>query len=156
MILHLRYTARQGGSVLGEGAVTYIEELVGAADTSGLALLLSLPHEFPSEWHKFVVANAGSPSPSVSFSANVKREYFPYFTQGKDIIVNAIQILAIQGEELSTVTLKDADFDLGSFSAGLNSLGEAVFAPALVGPIGEKFDPDAPVFILIKYSVESV
>lgn len=34
------------------------ESLVGEANTSGLALLFSLKHDFPSEWHK--LATPGS------------------------------------------------------------------------------------------------
>jgi len=155
VILHMRYTARQGGGLLGGKAAEYLEELVGEANAAGLALLFSLRHDFPSEWHKFVVANADSPSPSVPFSAKVKREYFPYFTQGKDVSVNAIQVIAIRDEELDQVTLDD--LDLGSFSSGLNDevVREAVFKSDLVDKLGGLPKPHDPVFIVIKYSLES-
>jgi hypothetical protein len=150
VILHIRYTAREGGSQLGAKAAEYLEDLVADANAAGLGLLFSLKHDFPSEWQKFVTANANSPTPNVPFSAKVKRNYFPYFTQGKDVVVNSIQILNTKGGELTTATLKD---DLVSFSDDLNS-GEATFSPALAGSVADVLAPNLPVFIIIKYSLE--
>ncbi|NIV38034.1 MAG: hypothetical protein GWN58_54055, partial [Anaerolineae bacterium] len=53
VILHVRYTARQGGARLRDQALQYLEELIAAATTSGLALLLNVQHNFPTEWHQF-------------------------------------------------------------------------------------------------------
>lgn len=83
IILHVRYTARQGGAQLRDKAVELLEELVGKANKSGLALLFSLRHDFPTEWHQFVTGSA-------NFAATVKWEYFPYFTQGKDITIDTV------------------------------------------------------------------
>jgi len=152
VILHVRYTARPAGGLLGGKASEHLEEIVGEANTAGLALLFSLRRDFPTEWHKFVSANADSPDPAVPFSAKVKREYFPYFTQGKDVNVDAIQVVTIEDEELKATTLKGAA--LGSFPDDLKASGEAVFAPD-PDLVGEVLVSDLPVFILIKYSLES-
>jgi hypothetical protein len=44
VILHMRYTARQAGGLLGQAAVTAIKELVAEANTSGLARCCSACH----------------------------------------------------------------------------------------------------------------
>src|SRR5262249_35972170 len=97
VILHMRYTARQGGGLLGGEAVKYIEELVAEANTSGLALLFSLKHDFPTEWHRFITGTD-------NFEATVKRDYFPYFTRGKDITINEIKLLSIQNDQVKAHT----------------------------------------------------
>jgi hypothetical protein len=137
--------------VLRERAEAFLEELVSEANAIGLSLMFSLRHDFPSEWHRFVVANASAPEPAVPFSATVRRDHFPYFTQGRDVTVEAIQIVAIQGDALGKATLKGAEF--GNFASQLKDSGEAIFAPALTGPVGDVLVPDAAVFILIKYSL---
>jgi Tc toxin complex TcA C-terminal TcB-binding domain len=102
VILHMRYTARQGGSQLRGKAAEYVKGLVQEANTSGLALLFSLKHDFPSEWHQFVTGNS-------NFAAKVKRDYFPYFTQGKDITIDAIQLHAIKVEKVPPATPQGLD-----------------------------------------------
>ncbi|HEU5391159.1 MAG TPA: hypothetical protein VFV73_35185 [Streptosporangiaceae bacterium] len=41
VIVHVRYTARQGGGQLGDQAVTELKDALSAAATAGLALLFS-------------------------------------------------------------------------------------------------------------------
>lgn len=48
VILHPRYTARQGGAELRRKAVEHINEFVGEVNAAGLALLFSLKHDFPA------------------------------------------------------------------------------------------------------------
>ncbi|MCC6280181.1 MAG: hypothetical protein IT262_06270 [Saprospiraceae bacterium] len=58
VILHLRYTSREGGETLKQAAVAALTEYVqNAAEwskTEGLFLYFSLRHQFPNEWHRFV------------------------------------------------------------------------------------------------------
>src|SRR5258707_6965244 len=49
---------------------------------SGLALFFSLRHDFPTEWSAFVNTKANT------FSATLKKDYFPYFAQGKSVSVS--------------------------------------------------------------------
>lgn len=51
-ILHLRYTARDGGPELEQSARESVNKRIGAAKTS-LYRMLSLRHEFPTEWSRF-------------------------------------------------------------------------------------------------------
>ena len=147
VILHIRYTARQGGAIFGSEAVNYIEELVAEANNSGLALLFSLRHDFSTEWHRFITGVD-------NFGATVKRDYFPYFTQGRDITINEIELHAIQNNQVQSHTpqgivladLTDAlnDNNMGAFELSIPPDGEVL--------VREK---EAQVFVLVKFSVES-
>jgi hypothetical protein len=150
IILHMRYTARQGGDLLGQAAITAIEELVGVANNSGLALLFTLPQEFPSEWHKFA---SGS---TARFEAVVKRDYFPYLTQGRDITIKPsdVRLYTIdrKSQELrSTAVSGLADTTL---PAKAQTDQEMQFPLSLDPNDVLKPDKYAQVFALIKYSLE--
>jgi hypothetical protein len=145
VILHLRYTARQGGTQLRSKAVEYIEGLVGEANAAGLALLFSLKHDFPNDWQRFLTGNA-------NFTATVKRDHFPYSTQGKEITIDGLQVHAIQDSRLTSVTLQG--FDLAAFTQTLKDAGAFELSLPPDGAVLVR-NKEAHVFTLIKYSVGS-
>lgn len=143
VVLHLRYTARQGGTPQWDKAVEHMKELVGEANEAGLALLFSLKHDFPTEWHRF---NTGTNN----FVATVKRDHFPYFTQGKEITIDGLQVHAIQDGKLRSVTPQG--LTLAAFTEMLKDEGAFELSLAPDGAVLVR-NKDAYVFILIKYSV---
>src|SRR5262249_42024800 len=78
VILHIRYTARQGVDRAKVQAT--LHDLFQQASQANLALLFSLRHDFPTEWSAF--ANGTG-----DFSITIRRDHFPYFTQGKTITI---------------------------------------------------------------------
>jgi hypothetical protein len=76
--------------------------------------LFSLKHDFLTEWHRF---NTGTNN----FVATVKRDHFPYFTQGKQITIGGLQIHAIQDYKLGSVTLQG--LNLAAFTETLKDEG---------------------------------
>lgn len=148
IILHLRYTSRQGSEKLRNDAVAYLENIVKDANLSGLALLLSLPHDFPSEWHQFVTATINT-----SFAATVNRNYFPYFAQGKKIVIKAIQLHVIKGDDVKSTALEGLDLD--AMEQKLNDDGKFELSIAPDGAVLTK-EPKAEVFASIKYHLEAV
>jgi hypothetical protein len=87
VIMHIRYTARQG--VDGTKVRAALAELFEQVSQSNLALLFSLRHDFPTEWSAFV---NGAANPL--FTAVIRKEYFPYFTQGRTITVTEFELYA--------------------------------------------------------------
>lgn len=88
VVLHVRYTARQGvepGKV--KSSLDDLFAGLSAPGGAGLTLLLSLSHDFPTEWAAFV-------SGTGNFTATVKRDYFPYFTQRRNITVTGLELYA--------------------------------------------------------------
>jgi hypothetical protein len=82
VILHIRYTARQG--VVPQKVVDALNSIFSDPPPQ-LALLFSLPHDFPTEWAAFV-NGAGD------FTATIRKDYFPYFTQGKTVNVVGLDL----------------------------------------------------------------
>lgn len=75
VILTIRFTARQGVDLT----------KVKSALDAGFALLLNLRHDFPSEWAAFV-NGAGD------FTATIRKDYFPYFTQNQTITITGFDL----------------------------------------------------------------
>jgi hypothetical protein len=87
VILHIRYNARQGVEPFKVKAA--LDDLFQQASQSNLALLFSLRHDFPSEWHKFT-----APGSTVNLQTTIRRDYFPYLTHGKDITITGLELYA--------------------------------------------------------------
>lgn len=144
VILHVRYTARQGGTQLRDQAIESTRELIEEANTSGLVQLFSLKHDFPSEWHRFVVGTE-------NFKATIKKDFFPYFAQGKNIVINRIELYAIKDNDLVRDIPTDVNPD--DLTTLLNE-GDHKFELSLHSD-SPVFVPknDALVFLLFKYSL---
>lgn len=134
VILHLRYTAREGGVSLRQGAIDNIATKIQEANTSGLARLFSLKHEFPAEWHRFVTSTG-------DFKATIKKSYFPFFAQGKSIHIDRVQLFTISVNDLnskdlnlSVISSKEDQFELSIPKSGV--------------------EKEAQVFVILHYSVQ--
>ena len=155
VILHIRYTARQGGAQLQAKAVENIQALMEEANTAGLMLLFSLKHEFPNEWHRFTTATD-------NFNVTIKRDYFPYFTKGKEIIIDSVKLHAIKpdNETFKVESNTPSGLDLNALADALNEESQAAFVLSLAedeaGPnaVLER-SKEAIVFVSIKYSLTS-
>lgn len=144
VILHIRYTARQGGAQMRGTAVERVREIVSEVNASGLALMFSLKQDFPSEWHQFVASTK-------NFKTIVKRDHFPYFTQGKDITIAAIELLGVKGNRVEANTPPGLAF--GNLSNDLNDLAKKEFELSLPGNAVLERKKEALIFLLIRYSV---
>jgi hypothetical protein len=85
VVLHLRYTARDGGEILQSAATESLKVDIEAANNeaskAGFTRLFSMRQEFPTEWAKLknqVVAN-GSPR---QLTVNIRKEHFPFWARG--------------------------------------------------------------------------
>lgn len=103
VILHLRYTAREGGALLKQNAErelqTAIEEFI-QTEGKGLARIFSLRHEFPSEWYRFLNPPADGVG-GQKLTMALTKERFPFFFQGKTININAIELFVKIKKEFS-------------------------------------------------------
>ena len=140
VILHIRYTARQDGA-LREKAITYLRDVVLPTGKAELALLFSLKHDFPTQWHRFVSGN------DQSFTAIVKQDHFPYFTQSKTITVKEFQVYTFKDGTISGP--QNSEVELSAFNEKLNGTE----ASAEFKLPSTSLDKHANVFIVLKYSV---
>ncbi|MGJ0506829.1 MAG: hypothetical protein ACR652_06750 [Methylocystis sp.] len=91
VILHYRYTSRPGVQI--DKVQTALDDLFAEASGSGanLALLFSLPHDFPTEWSAFVNGDQ-------DLSITVGRDYFPYFVTGKQLTLQKFELYGMDGK----------------------------------------------------------
>jgi hypothetical protein len=92
VILHLRYTARDGGNLLSTAATDGVTNLLGGAGDQRLLRLFSLRHEFPSEWHRFVSAPPSETGINV-MTVDLAATRLPYFVQGREITVEKAMVM---------------------------------------------------------------
>jgi hypothetical protein len=79
VILHLRYTAREGGFALRNAATTWVNEQVQEAVAAGSARLLSIRHDFPAEWVQFKAQELSSEQPTAMLNIALKEEHYPFW-----------------------------------------------------------------------------
>lgn len=83
VILHVRYTAREAGGLLKNGAIANLTNQINAAQTVGSVRLFSLRHEFPTEWARFKGIKIGGAIPDAELILDIREEHFPYWSKGR-------------------------------------------------------------------------
>ncbi|HRI38937.1 MAG TPA: hypothetical protein PLO50_10295, partial [Nitrospira sp.] len=89
VVIHVRYTAREGGDLLRDAALKTIE-----AELSGIPLQRSFSalHEFPTEWNAFL-------RPAIEGEAVLKLDLsekrFPYFARDLEPTISKIEVVAL-------------------------------------------------------------
>ncbi len=96
VILHLRYTAREGGSLLRNGAVENIKTKIEEAHAAGSVRLFSMRHEFPTEWAEFRSIEAVSSDKPAGLTINLKPEHYPFWSKGflETATINELMLLS--------------------------------------------------------------
>jgi hypothetical protein len=86
IILHIRYTAREGGNALKTAALNnlsiYLQGAAAESQENGLFRLFSLRHEFANEWYRFLHPVQGQPQ---SLELAGLEDRLPFFTRGKKV-----------------------------------------------------------------------
>ena len=82
VLLHLRYTAREGGGLLRNAAVANLNSRIEDAQAAGSVRLFSVRHEFPTEWAKFKSVQVGSATPPAALTLDLREEHYPLWSQG--------------------------------------------------------------------------
>jgi Tc toxin complex TcA C-terminal TcB-binding domain len=139
-ILHVRYTARQGGGPLGAQALAEMREMFATANRSGLALLFSLAHDFPTEWSAFANGNA-------DFAVRLRKDYFPYLVQNEALVIDALELYAARGGGL----VRRAAAVPANLADDLN--GANGYSDVSLAPDANVLRRDAAtVFLIVRYS----
>jgi receptor-binding and translocation channel-forming TcA subunit of Tc toxin len=75
VIIHLRYTAREGEAVLRNAAVENLKARIEGTQAVGSVRLFSVRHEFPGEWAKFKSGKS-------ELSLDLREEHYPFWSRG--------------------------------------------------------------------------
>jgi hypothetical protein len=78
VVLHLRYTARAGGEPLRAAAQAHLVEQVNRAAAAGSVRLLSVRHEFPTEWARFAATTLDAGTPEAPLAIVLRPEHYPF------------------------------------------------------------------------------
>jgi len=94
VILHIRYTAREGGDLLRKGAMANLKTRIGEAQAVGSVRLFSLRHEFPTEWAKFKSVQLAA-NQVAELTLNLREEHYPFWSKDtKPLVLKRVDFLA--------------------------------------------------------------
>jgi hypothetical protein len=123
VILHIRYTARDGGETLKDKAIDNLNQYFGKDDTTPSLRMFNLRQEFPSQWHRFL--NPSSPGSGNNFELEITSNLFPIRDANKKLKVNTIWFLA---------RCKNAEnYTIGMTLPGNNTIEMTLRAPTPAG-----------------------
>ena len=157
VILHVRYTAREGGDPLKAKVLDHLKEVIPATTTTspklGTVRLLSVRHEFPTEWAKFKSLKP-SPTTTCALQLNLRDEHYPFWSRGggrreairkTDVFVKGAVANPVLFEKPDpTGSKRTIDVKLGDLLTGTLLDGAVgIPLPAPVGPWQLYFDSNA-------------
>jgi Tc toxin complex TcA C-terminal TcB-binding domain len=146
VLLHIRYTAREGGALLRKGAIDRIKELIDAAQAVGSVRLFSIRNEFPTEWARF---QAQSPAANQRFALELelRNEHYPLVSTGRLNSVVTTEIFANSAKTPAPSALEVCDkADKNDASAKKDALvKDASLGQLLVGKLVNIVLPTQPV-----------
>ena len=103
VVIHIDYTARQGGGQLRGEAETSLAQQFNSISGEGepLALLVSVHEAFPNEWEQFLTVDSGNHVLSLPITA----EHFPYFARRKGFEVAEVSFAMMLEPSLASETM---------------------------------------------------
>jgi hypothetical protein len=108
MILHIKYTARGGGSTLKNAAndalVEQLESIKQGLSQSGLHVALNMKHDLPNEWHQL--------KQSGSIDLTINKSRLPYFAQAFDAEIESVMFIAKVKDDPASFTISIDGTDL--------------------------------------------
>jgi hypothetical protein len=141
VILHVRYTAREGGEALRTAALKNIQELTTTASASGCVRLFSIRQEFPAAWLLFKKQPANA---AAKLTIDIKTEHYPYWTNKLRRNITGVEVFARSSGQNPPASLWVSDtaagvnkFSLANSVAKSLASGELqnIAIPAPVGPV---------------------
>lgn len=83
VILHIRYTAREGGDSLRSDAITSLNACIDEAQAAGSVRLFSVRHDFPSAWAAFKSIAVEGDTAVAKLTLNLEEEHYPFWGQNR-------------------------------------------------------------------------
>ena len=148
VILHVRYTARDGGAALAAAATKSLSTLppAVAGSTPTLGLLLSPRHDFPTQWYAFTTGG------NADFSAPLTMDYFPYAVQEAMLTIESISVYAAEGGQ---VTPAPAVVVPSNMASELKSTGATTLdLPQDPNVLNSSHSPVEEVYVVIAYTAK--
>jgi hypothetical protein len=145
VVLHLRYTAREGGEPLRREAMQEAAAAIGAAQAAGCVRLFSVRQEFPSEWARFQ-GQAPAAGRRFELALRLRDEHYPFWSRGRLDRVHGLEILARSAADPVPASLDIFDSADSTVTASTVSLApDAALGSLLVGRVAGAGLPASPV-----------
>jgi hypothetical protein len=93
VIMHVRYTAREGGDLLRNAASAHLADRIAAAEAAGSARLFSIRHEFPGAWADFA-NRAPTDTNRHELHVGLRAEHYPYWSRGRLNRIESVEFMA--------------------------------------------------------------
>lgn len=103
VVMHVNYTAREGGNVLREAA----NELAQAQLPDGGRRVFDVKREMPEDWHRFVTS-----SHCQRFVLRLSRDMFPYIVGRRTVHVTRLELF-LEAEGAAPSTHREVEFVVG-------------------------------------------
>ena len=132
VIMHIRYTAREGGEELRTSATTNVNNVLHNATIlvsqkdKGLVRLFSARNEFPTEWYAFL--NPPTAADDQVLSLMLTSDRFPFFASIKNIKINAVEVIADNSLDTSVTNINNLQV-LSPANSITHNLGVGSYGP---------------------------
>jgi hypothetical protein len=150
VILHLRYTAREGGAGLARAAGDSLAATLEPTEGASLFRLFSMRQEFPDDWHRLLSGAATRLGPLV-----LSRRRFPLLFAGKKLVVlEARDYLLVSKDGISPLSTVPSTATNGvEVELRAPTASERVTVTAPVQRVDLTVDPDhLDLLILCRYT----
>lgn len=139
-VLHLRYTAREGGERLRRAATTSLTDAIGAASVANTRLF-SVRGDFPTEWAR-LRAQTPPAGGRRTLTVTLREAHYPFWSTGRLSRVTGVRLFAHQTRPTLTVfdgTGAGARQDVLARDPGLGNLvtGRLTNVKPAAAPVGE-------------------
>lgn len=104
VILHIRYTAREGGRLLRKGAMENLKSAIEEAKVAGSVRLFSIRHEFPTEWAKFTSVKIEGDTKTAELTLELREEHYPFWSKRRLGIVKRMDVIAKTDKNAIAIT----------------------------------------------------
>lgn len=104
-ILHVRYTAREGGFLLRSQAIKDLDDRIAESQAAGSIRLVSVRQEFCSAWSKFKSVQISGVTKSAELTLNLKEALYPYWAKGK--VQSLRQVMFFAKTQKNSVALRE-------------------------------------------------
>lgn len=151
VILHMRYTARQGGGLLRQGAIVNLREMIDASQAAGSVRLFSVRHDFPTEWARFKSQTPGN-NERYKLALNLRREHYPFWCDVDSASATRVALFARSSADSvpATVTVHST-IDTTANTAPNDDLGKDTTLGNLL--VGELADVPLPAQLTGEYKL---
>jgi hypothetical protein len=106
VILHMNYTARDGGDALKQTVNAHVNDTLNkwmdeaSENDTGLVRLISMRQEFSNDWHRFFEPQAAVDGQQHQVTFEIKEQHFPYFLRKRELgLVDIKVMLKLRNEE---------------------------------------------------------